>query len=311
MTTNPRMRRHRGAAAVCLNRPLPQNQAVGISKYRAYRVLLTSLGRTPSSSPIRGPPPVDLMHEGYDRDDAYIMVEDEFQTVAQSYTAHLHHAEYKRLIKQARQAPPKALPAPTSPMSREAKNRLRTAALDQRQKETLRRVTGNKAHGDEDEDDKVANLWSGTSLAPLMAGGSQQKRSLVGLEGISSSTKAGLGLTRSQRSRKETREGDEDDVVDLNDMQHQKPRQREEVVHAIDSQTVEESFTKRRPASDDVKPTVRHLTKRKFTFELDDGWDASETVIKSRDERRKPRPVPLPDKGREKKSRLDEVPMWL
>jgi hypothetical protein len=258
------------------------------------------------------------MHAGYDRDDAYIMVEDEFQTVAQSYTAHLHHAEYKRLVKQARQAPPKALPAPTSPMSKEAKNRLRTAALERRQGDTLRRITGNEIHGDEGEDDKVANLWSGTSLAPLMAVGKQQKRSLIGLEGISSSTKAGLGLTSSLRSRKETGEGDEDDAVDLNDMQHKAPQRWKEAVHAMDSQTVsvtravEESFTELRPASNDVKPTMRPLTKRKFTFDFDDGWDASETVvIKSGDDRRKPRPAPLPDKGREKKSRLDEVPMWL
>ncbi|ETI20846.1 hypothetical protein G647_07189 [Cladophialophora carrionii CBS 160.54] len=259
------------------------------------------------------------MHEGYDGDDAYIMVEDEFQTVAQLYTAHLHHAEYKRLVKQARQAPPKALPAPTSPMSKEAKNRLRTAALEKRQKEILRRVTGNKTReeGGEDEDDKEANLWSGTSLAPLMAGGSQQKRSLVGLEGISSSTKAGLGLTRSQSSRIETKEGEDGDAFGLSETHHKTPQQREEAVNAITSQTIsvtraiDQSLSKSEPAPVNGEPAKPPSTKRKFFFDLDDGWDSPETVVKSEDDRPKSRPASLLDKGKEKRSRLDEVPMWL
>jgi hypothetical protein len=37
------------------------------------------------------------MEEGLDGDDAYIMVEDEFQAVAKGFTQHLHHAEYVRL----------------------------------------------------------------------------------------------------------------------------------------------------------------------------------------------------------------------
>ncbi|EXJ55295.1 hypothetical protein A1O7_08222 [Cladophialophora yegresii CBS 114405] len=256
---------------------------------------------------------------GYDRDDGYIMVEDELQTVAQSYTAHLHHAEYKRLVKQARQAPPKALPAPTSPMSEEAKNRLKTAALERRQRNTLRRVTADKTREGEEEgeDEKVANLWSGTSLAPLMVGGNEQKRSLVGLEGISSSTKAGLGLTRIQSSRKETRGGNEGDALELNDVHGKAPQQRDAVVNAITSQTipvtrvVDKNSSESRPAPAVGEPATRPLTKRKFFFDLDDGWDTPETVIKSEDDRRKSRPALLSDKGKEKKSRLDEVPMWL
>jgi len=136
-----------------------------------------------------------LMRGGYDKDDIYIMVEDEFETVAQSYTAHLHHAEYKRLMREARTAPPKELPEPTSPMSNEAKRRLQSAALQKRQGDALHHVVG-KTSSEQDEDDKMSNLWSGTSLAPLMTQGSQQKTSLVGLERISSSTRAGSGFSR-------------------------------------------------------------------------------------------------------------------
>jgi len=136
-----------------------------------------------------------LMREGYDYDDIYLMVEDEFQTVAQAYTAHLHHAEYKRLVKQARKAPAKALPEPTSAMSNEAKKRLKSAALEKKQKSALRQLLGPTAT-EEEEEEKVVDLWSGTSLAPLMATGNQQKTSLIGLERMSSSTKAGKGFTR-------------------------------------------------------------------------------------------------------------------
>ncbi|KEF55488.1 uncharacterized protein A1O9_08238 [Exophiala aquamarina CBS 119918] len=140
-----------------------------------------------------------VMRSGYDKDDVYIMVEDEFQTVAQSYTAHLHHAEYKRLMREARTVPPKDLPEPTSPMSSEAKRRLQGAALQKRQGDVLHQVLG-KRSPEQDEEDKMNNLWSGTSLAPLMAQGSQQKTSLVGLERISSSTRAGSGYSRPKSS---------------------------------------------------------------------------------------------------------------
>ncbi|KIX04425.1 uncharacterized protein Z518_05293 [Rhinocladiella mackenziei CBS 650.93] len=155
-------------------------------------------GRTPSTSPPRAPPTPELMREGYDGDDIYVMVEDEFYTIAQSYTAHLHHAEYKRLVKQAREAAPKALPEPTSPMSNEAKKRLQMATLQKKQKDTLHQVLG-KTSVEEDEEDNVIDLWSGTSLAPLMTSNTQERTSLIGLERMSSSTRAGLGYIRARR----------------------------------------------------------------------------------------------------------------
>lgn len=151
------------------------------------------------------------MREGYDGDDIYIMVEDEFQTIAQSYTADLHHAEYTRLVKQAREAAPKALPDPTSPMSKEARRRLEAAALQKKQKDTVRKAVGRTSGSrDEEEEDSVVDLWSGTSLAPLMASGSQHKTSLLGLERMSRSTKAGMGFPRPRSSGDSGREGELD-----------------------------------------------------------------------------------------------------
>lgn len=265
------------------------------------------------------------MHEGYDRDDAYLMVEDEFQTVAQSYTGHLHHAEYKRLVKQARHAGPKALPHPTSPMSKEARNRLRVATLQTKQKDTLQRVTGDGSIGEDAEAAKVADLWSGTSLGPLMASGSQQKRSLVGLEGMSSSTKAGLGISRSQSSRQEIREEDADETLNLDTVQLKKPREvsdatRTSVARTVSSEVVPQQATTgltsksrsvekhtKAPTSSPVpaEQPKRPVPKRRLVFDFDDGFDQQETARKPIHEARKPQ------REQEKKSRLDEVPMWL
>ncbi|GIZ41460.1 hypothetical protein CKM354_000476300 [Cercospora kikuchii] len=58
--------------------------------------------RESSSSPPpapKGPPPVEYMKPGYDADDIWMMVEDEFYSTAQLYTEHLHQAEYARLKK--------------------------------------------------------------------------------------------------------------------------------------------------------------------------------------------------------------------
>ncbi|KIW36867.1 uncharacterized protein PV06_10982 [Exophiala oligosperma] len=167
-------------------------------------------GATPTSSPVKAPPSSELMHDGYDGDDIYIMVEDEFNTVAQSYTAHLHLAEYKRLVKQAREAPPKALPEPTSPMSKQAKQRLKADALQHRQKDVLQRVLGRSAV--DEEEDAGDDLWSGTSLAPLMTGSNPGKTSLLGLEKISSNTKAGMGFVRPNSSGSSGKDSESDDL---------------------------------------------------------------------------------------------------
>ncbi|OAP64856.1 hypothetical protein AYL99_00828 [Fonsecaea erecta] len=290
--------------------------------------------RTPSSSPVRGPPTIELMQEGYDADDNYIMVEDEFQTVAQSYTAHLHHAEYKRLVKQAREAAPKALPEPTSPMSERTKRWLKSAALQNKQNETLRRVMGDPILEEEEDEDKVTDLWSGTSLAPLMASSSQQKRSLVGLEGISSSTKAGMGLARSQSSRRSTSSNPKAD----DRPQHAFSR-RDNIKPSSTSGAVEERETRQ----NDLPPMStsrmsghsvrehRHTparntsderpAKRRFVVDLDDDSGPPPAMYDSHDGGCRSRAAPqlngkplskgMANKERDKKSRLEEVPMFI
>ncbi|CAK4030443.1 Hypothetical predicted protein [Lecanosticta acicola] len=50
-----------------------------------------------SSPPAPTAPEFEYMNEGYGADDIYMMVEDEFDSTARSFTQHIHHAEYQRL----------------------------------------------------------------------------------------------------------------------------------------------------------------------------------------------------------------------
>ena len=131
------------------------------------------------------------MRPGYEADDIYIMVEDELQAVAQTFTHHLHAAEYKRLKKKAREAPPRTagmLPRLSPNAPREVKRKFEVMALQDQQKDVL----------DGDEGEKTRDPWLGTSLAGLMGNSSQPKRALIGSQDIQSSTRAANGFGRGE-----------------------------------------------------------------------------------------------------------------
>lgn len=273
------------------------------------------------------------MREGYDGDDIYVMVEDEFQTIAQSYTAHLHHAEYMRLVKEAREAAPKSLPEPTSPMSKEAKNRLRWLAVQKKQKDTLEQVIGQTfTEADEGEldleEDKVVDLWSGTSLAPLMASGGQQKTSLIGLERMSSKTKAGMGFTRHQSHGRPVNDAidekeDEDGLDVARHSRQASPRRLESVAggHRSTSHVVsKEIATVQRNPSGNRRSGE---TSQEITSTPPSGLHSSHSIPEDgghESRLRKPRPAPRSNRNgllkpksekEDTKSRLEEVPMFL
>ncbi|KAF3482211.1 uncharacterized protein GIQ15_04970 [Arthroderma uncinatum] len=170
---------------------------------------------TPSTSPVREPPPEELMIEGLDADDQYIMVEDEFLATAQAFTAHLHQAEYTRKKKQAKaehatkvinitQQRPTDTRTPMSNetrknIEREASAARHQAALDKMKREAGRPLVDSELEDNVDEgaseEDRDDDPWVGTSLQPLMVA-SRQPRPLVGLQGIWSSTKAALGYSQ-------------------------------------------------------------------------------------------------------------------
>lgn len=127
-----------------------------------------------------------------------MIVEDELQAVAQTFTAHLHHAEYKRLVKRAREAPPKALLVPDSPMTKHTRKRLERDLLHDGQQRALQDIGVGQKSGVREEN--VEDPWRGTSLAGLIASGSQEKRSLKGLDRLPSATRAAQGYSRPQEA---------------------------------------------------------------------------------------------------------------
>src|SRR4051812_120277 len=82
------------------------------------------------------------MHEGYDADDIFMIVEDEFQSVAQSFTHHLHHAEYVRMMKKARTASPPTPAIPLNGIRAETRNKLEAKNLSSRQNKAVKDMIG-------------------------------------------------------------------------------------------------------------------------------------------------------------------------
>lgn len=264
--------------------------------------------RSPSTSPPPGPPVVEPIFEGYDEDDIWMMVEDEFQTLANSFTAHLHHAEYKRLMKKAREAPRKQLPEPTSPMSNETKRKLERVGLDMRQQDALNRITSGArvdTSADDAEEDKVEDPWRNTTLAGLMALGSQEKKSLKGLEKLPSSTRAAKGFSKAE-SAAPARRGDAIDELmrlseDRNEVQHSSKTRASTVNFGTD--TGHHNRSSKVPAHDsrnDLRPTSTSL---------------KDPAPQRPSTRRPSIPPPLLKRKRakeeSKENRLAEVPMFL
>jgi hypothetical protein len=147
------------------------------------------------------------LREGFDQDDMYIMVEDEFYAVAQTFTQHLHHAEYVRRRKQAKLENATAINNPARPtdgktkMSKEMLKRKEYERLANRQREGLDELTPRRPRvGSDDEgensdleEDRDDDPWVGTSLHTFMTS-PRKNRSLVGLERIRSNTRAAAGL---------------------------------------------------------------------------------------------------------------------
>jgi hypothetical protein len=138
------------------------------------------------------------MIEGYDGDDIWMIVEDEFQSVAQSFTAHLHHAEYKKRKAEARSRPQNTYSTTTQSMSHDGRRRLYKDVLhDQQQRALVAVGAGSRTAA---LDDSIDEPWRGTSIAGLITSGSQEKKSLRGLDRIPSSTRAAQGFHRQDYS---------------------------------------------------------------------------------------------------------------
>jgi hypothetical protein len=158
------------------------------------------------------------MRPGLDADDIYIMVEDEFQSIAQFYTQHLHHAEYKRLKRLARshRAEESARISRPTVGGEVSKERSMQKAQEDRTERANAAITGTgvrskggcKVNARETSDEGDSDIevmrdddpWVGTTLQSLMTIGSGGSKSLVGLQGISANTRAAAGLGRQKKA---------------------------------------------------------------------------------------------------------------
>ncbi|KAJ5610920.1 hypothetical protein N7510_007639 [Penicillium lagena] len=166
----------------------------GIFTHREL-IPFSSAAQTPPTSPIKRCPSEEFLIEGLDKDDAWIMVEDEFYAVAQTFTQHLHYAEYVRRTKEAKArnaASLGELDRPTDGRTAIPKNVQRkheAEKLAARQKSGLGQVLGGNAEEHEDTEDE---MWAGTHLHDLLTS-PRKARSLAGVQTIKSATRAAAG----------------------------------------------------------------------------------------------------------------------
>ncbi|CAD6567437.1 MAG: hypothetical protein ASARMPRED_000830 [Alectoria sarmentosa] len=170
--------------------------------------------RTPSTSPPPQPPTEEFMHPGLSADDIYIMVEDEFHAVAQSFTKHLHHAEYIRLRNAARDRNAPTINNISRPvdsitsMREETRKKKEAEAREAKMKaaiESIKAPERAKAQLCESdisdfEGDKQDDPWQGTQLQRFMT--TSPKKSLTGLtglQGVISHTRAAAGYSKPEK----------------------------------------------------------------------------------------------------------------
>ena len=136
------------------------------------------------------------MRDGWDKDDAWMMVEDEFYAVAQSFTSHLHWQEYKRLKDKAKAEKAASRKDTTTDRRKRTELQLRFEAAELRAKhiKALTSLTGDT--NTELDLDKEDDPWVGTTLYGLMTSPRKPQKALVGLENIKSSTRAAAGYSQ-------------------------------------------------------------------------------------------------------------------
>lgn len=127
------------------------------------------------------------------------MVEDEFYAVAQTFTQHLHYAEYVRRTKEVKAQKAMGmdeLERPTdgrTAMPKGLERKKEAEALDARQKAGLQDALGE--NHDEKDDTEDDDLWAGTHLHGLMSS-PRKSRSLVSVHAMKSSTRAAAGFAQ-------------------------------------------------------------------------------------------------------------------
>ncbi|KAK5112593.1 hypothetical protein LTR62_003907 [Meristemomyces frigidus] len=164
-------------------------------------------GRSPSTSPPpapTAPPDVEYMREGYEEDDIWMMVEDEFHSTAQSFTQHIHHAEYVRLKQLAKGRATTALEAIARPIDgrtqQSASTKIRLEADAQARK--VKAGVASMCVVSEGEEDDCDAYMQDPQLAGLMTSSQKVAQDLTGLAKARADTRAAAGFAKSPPKRR-------------------------------------------------------------------------------------------------------------
>ncbi|KAL2070795.1 hypothetical protein VTL71DRAFT_13821 [Oculimacula yallundae] len=158
------------------------------------------LDHPPSSSPAPDPPLESFMDDGADKDDQYRMVEDEFLSVAQQFTVHLHAAEYKRQQKAVKNQNAETINSISRPvtgkMPDQTKRKLEANSIAKRQRAMIEGFAGTKQSGTNSDDSDIEELpYVGTTLHGLMDSPRKKAASLARL-GSTATTRAAAGFKK-------------------------------------------------------------------------------------------------------------------
>lgn len=141
------------------------------------------------------------MIEGLENDDRWRMVEDEFLSIANSFTVHLHAAEYHRLKGLAKEQNADTINSISRPvtgvMTSSVKRRQDAVALLTKQRQGLKRSHANLDEPAED----VVGPWTGTSLQGLMDSPRKRSIPLTSVTSTLPGTRAAAGFLGSSPSK--------------------------------------------------------------------------------------------------------------
>lgn len=155
--------------------------------------------RSGSTSPPPEPLPESYMIEGLEHDDLYRMVEDEFLSTAQQFTAHLHAAEYHRLKAASKLQNADTIRDISRPvvgrMTDLVKIKQERKARQQKQKIAAQKAAANKGHGHDDADTESNDHQPSTTLYGLMESPRKKAARLDNLtKVVTSTTRAAAGF---------------------------------------------------------------------------------------------------------------------
>lgn len=141
------------------------------------------------------------MNEGLDKDDKFRMVEDEFLTVAQSFTVYLHAAEYKKQQKMVKNRNAETIDSISRPvtgkMPDQTRRKIESVARSKQQRRVVQGLLGKKKDGGlSDSDDDTPLPYIGTTLHGLMDSPRKKAASLATLGSIAATTRSAAGFDR-------------------------------------------------------------------------------------------------------------------